>query len=108
MYCPQCGREYVEKVNFCCNCGASFAPRAQRRLMRSRTDNKIAGVCGGLAQYLDMDPTLVRLAWVLMAIFVGWGIIGYLIAWIVLPEEPLALPAPQLSTAISPQPASSQ
>jgi phage shock protein PspC (stress-responsive transcriptional regulator) len=50
-------------------------------------------VCGGFAEYLDFDPTLVRLIWVIMALFVGWGVVGYLIAWIVMPEAPLEEPA---------------
>ena len=93
MFCPQCGKEYTEPVNYCCQCGASqqqkAAGRPQKRLALSRTDKKIAGVCGGFAQYLDIDPTLVRLIWVIMALFVGWGVIGYVIAWIVMPEAPL-------------------
>ncbi len=104
MFCPQCGREYTEQVNYCCQCGASLQQKAgsrpQKKLTLSRTDKKIAGVCGGFAEYLDMDPTLVRLIWVIMALFVGWGVIGYLVAWIVMPEAPLREPASvTLSTA---------
>ena len=76
-----------------------------KKLTRSRTDKKIAGVCGGFANYLDLDVTLVRILWLMLAFFGGWGIIGYFIAWIVMPEEPL----PQTSTATAgsaiPQPA---
>ena len=103
MFCPQCGREYTERVNFCCHCGAALvtpAPRNTKKLMRSRTDQKIAGVCGGFAEYLELDVTLVRILWIMVAFFVGWGIIGYLIAWIVMPEEPLrqtAGAAPELA-----------
>lgn len=68
--------------------------RPVRKLYRSRTDRKVAGVCAGIAAYLDIDPTLVRLIWVATVLFAGGGILGYLIAWIVLPEEPLWLPAP--------------
>ncbi|MGD0695159.1 MAG: PspC domain-containing protein [Terriglobia bacterium] len=109
MFCPQCGREYTEKVNYCCHCGAAlFAPApAQKKLTRSRSDVKIAGVCGGLAKYLDMDPTLVRLVWVMLAIFVGWGVVGYIIAWIVLPEDPELLPASTLAPSPTPHPAAS-
>ena len=91
MFCPQCGKEYTEKANYCCQCGAVLpgtVPRHQRKLSRSRTDKKIAGVCGGFAEYLGIDPTLVRLIWVIMALFVGWGVVGYLVAWIVLPDAP--------------------
>jgi phage shock protein PspC (stress-responsive transcriptional regulator) len=62
-----------------------------RRLLRSTTDRKIAGVCGGLAEYLSVDPTLVRLAVVVLAIYPGaivCGIIGYAIAWAIIPEAP--------------------
>jgi len=97
MYCPQCGTQYTESVNYCCQCGASLqlkaANRPPKKLALSRTDKKIAGVCGGFAEYLDMDPTLVRLIWVIMALFVGWGVVGYLVAWIVMPEAPLQEPA---------------
>ena len=106
MYCPQCGREYEEKVNFCCHCGAAMftpAPSPHKRLTRSRKNKKLAGVCGGVAEYLDVDPTLVRVAWVMLALFVGWGLVGYLIAWIIMPDEPAARETALTSTA--PQPA---
>ncbi len=107
MFCPQCGREYKEKVNFCCHCGSAMfvQARPQKKLMRSRRDEKIAGVCGGFAEYLDLDPTLVRLAWVLCALFIGWGVIAYIIAWIVMPQEPLTKPATVEAPTGIPQPA---
>ena len=109
MFCPKCGKEYAEKVNYCCNCGASMfvSQGPQKKLTRSRTDKKIAGVCGGIAEYLDMDPTLMRLVWVMMALFVGWGVLGYLIAWIVLPEQPEPLASSAVVTLATPEPASS-
>ncbi len=64
------------------------------KLMRSRNDRVIAGVAGGLAQYFNLDPTLVRVAWVVAVIFGGFGFLAYVILWIVLPEgeqEPSAL-----------------
>ena len=60
-----------------------------KKLYRSRTDRKIGGVCGGLAQYFNIDPTLVRLLFVLGVIFVGGGLLAYLIMLSVVPEEPL-------------------
>ncbi len=95
MFCPRCGREYRENVNFCCQCGAAmFTPLSvERKLTRSRHDKKIAGVCGGLGEYLGVDPTLVRLLWLIAVIFGGTGILAYIIAWIVMPEEPEAKPA---------------
>ena len=59
------------------------------RLYRSRTDRMIGGVCGGLGKYLNVDPTLVRLVFVLTALFGGPGLLAYLIMLIVVPEEPL-------------------
>ncbi|MCH9030633.1 MAG: PspC domain-containing protein [candidate division Zixibacteria bacterium] len=57
-----------------------------KRLYRSRTDKVIGGVCGGLADYFDVDPTLVRLLVVLLFLAGGIGVLAYLIAWIVIPK----------------------
>ena len=59
-----------------------------KKLYRSRSDRRIAGVCGGLAAYLKIDPTLVRLLFVLGLIFVGGTLLAYIILMIVIPEEP--------------------
>jgi phage shock protein C len=59
-----------------------------KRVYRSRTDRKIAGVCGGLAQYFDIDPVIIRLCWILFVLLGGTGIIIYIIAWFVIPLEP--------------------
>src|SRR5262245_16205858 len=93
MFCPQCGKELSEPVNYCSNCGAGLAPRhppAPRKLMRSRQDKKIAGVCGGFAEYLSLDATLVRIVWLTLTILGGCGVLAYLIAWIIMPKEPEA------------------
>ena len=58
-----------------------------KRLTRSRTDRKIAGVCAGIAEYFGIDPTLVRLGWVIFALAAGSGVLGYLICALVIPEE---------------------
>ena len=58
-----------------------------RRLSRSKTDTMIGGVCGGLGAYFNIDPTLVRLAFVLLAVFGGSGLLIYFIMWIIVPEE---------------------
>lgn len=58
-----------------------------RRLYRSQTEKMIGGVCGGLAESLDVDPTLVRLVFVLLALLGGHGILLYLILWIVMPRK---------------------
>lgn len=58
-----------------------------KRLYRSKKDKMLGGVCGGIAEYFDVDPTIVRLIWVLLALTYGTGILAYLIAWIIVPEK---------------------
>ena len=58
-----------------------------RKLYRSKTDRKLAGVCGGLAQYFDIDATLIRVLFVATTLF-GAGLVLYLAMWIIVPEEP--------------------
>lgn len=60
----------------------------EKKLYRSRTDKSIAGVCGGLGKYFDIDPTIIRLAWVFAIFFAGGGIFAYLIAMLIVPQEP--------------------
>ena len=60
----------------------------EKRLYRSRTDKKLAGVCGGLGEYLNMDPTIIRLIWVLISLAAGSGLIAYLICALIIPEKP--------------------
>jgi len=108
MFCPQCGKEYSQLVNFCCHCGTAFslpASKVNKKLMRSRADKKIAGVCGGFADYFELDVTLVRIIWLMLVVFGGCGVLGYIIAWIVMPQEPLAPTAPATAGSAIPQPA---
>jgi phage shock protein C len=63
-------------------------PPAERRLVRTRDDRVIAGVCGGLGRYLNVDPVIIRIAAVLLVFAGGAGIILYVIGWIAIPEEP--------------------
>jgi phage shock protein PspC (stress-responsive transcriptional regulator) len=65
---------------------------ATGQLTRSETDKKIAGVAGGMAAYFGLDATLIRVLWVVAALM-GWGILAYLILWIVLPKGAAATPA---------------
>ena len=70
-----------------------MAATSRRRLVRSRADRRIAGVCGGLADYFDVDPTIVRVAWVVVSIVVGavvFGVVAYLVAWFIIPPAPVA------------------
>lgn len=58
-----------------------------KRLYRSRTERQVAGVCGGLAEYFKLDPTLVRIIFILITLFGGPGLVLYIILWLVLPDE---------------------
>lgn len=57
-----------------------------KRLYKSATDKKICGVCGGVAEYFDIDPTIVRLAWVVFTLLGGSGVLAYIVAAIVIPS----------------------
>ena len=59
-----------------------------RKLHRSRSDRKLAGVCGGLAQFFNLDPTLIRVLFVVLAVLGGSGILIYLAMWIMVPNQP--------------------
>jgi len=66
--------------------------------MRSTVDSRIAGVCGGVAEYLDTDSTIVRLIWVLAVLFPATllpAFVGYFLAWIIVPRAPLPVSAAQ-------------
>ncbi len=65
---------------------------ATRKLYRSQTDKLIGGVCGGLAEYFNIDPTLVRLFFVLLLFTPLHGLIVYLILWIITPAAPVNYP----------------
>jgi phage shock protein C len=98
MVCNSCQRNIADGSRFCYNCGArqvvTGAPDlasvtgGPKRLMRSSTDKKLGGVCAGLADYFDMDRTLVRVLWLLVVLCGGTGILLYVILWIVLPLAP--------------------
>lgn len=93
MYCNYCGKVIQDDANICAYCGTRVGSvAARRKLMRSRVNRKIAGVCAGFAEYFDLDITLVRVVWLLVALFGGGGILAYIIAWIVMPEEPEIVP----------------
>jgi len=75
-----------------------------KRLYRSN-DRILGGVCGGIAEYFGIDPSLVRIAWVILTLAAGSGILLYLLAWLIIPPSPYAAsPAPggQAATSTSP------
>jgi len=69
---------------------------AAARLTRSETDRKIGGVAGGIAAYFGIDPTLVRVGFV-VAVVMGWGILAYVVLWIALPKGAPATPAMRIA-----------
>ena len=95
MICSNCQKDIADGSNFCYSCGAKqaapppsgYAPGYQRRrIVRSINDRKVAGVCAGVADYFDLDPTLVRVLWLLLLLCAGGGGLAYIVCWIVLPE----------------------
>jgi phage shock protein C len=113
MTCPSCQKEIADGSKFCYNCGAKLAGAeagtpsavppppayaASKKLMRSSRDKKIGGVCAGLADYFDLDPTIVRVVWLLAIFFAGTGFLVYVVLWVVLPLAPLDAPAASVPT----------
>lgn len=99
MYCGSCGKEIPDNFRFCSECGAPTsqspygATRQTRALRRPHLDRKIAGVCAGIANYMDLDVTLIRIVFLCLLFWpppVG-GIL-YLVCWAVMPQEPVLLP----------------
>ena len=107
MFCANCQKQIADYSNFCYNCGArqtataapgpGVANCSHKRLLRSATDKKIAGVCGGLAEYFDIDATVIRLCWLLAILFAGTGVLAYIVLWIILPVAP---PGPVVTSSI--------
>lgn len=109
MFCTKCGSELKDQDKFCCECGTSSGrgiPNVVRseRLSRPTQEGKIAGVCAGFARYFDVDVTLVRIIWVVLTVWPLplFGIVSYIVAWIVMPKDPVTLPAQQMHVASGP------
>ena len=100
MICSNCQKEIADDSPYCYLCGArllALTPELHpamppRRLYRSATDKKIAGVCGGLAEYMDLDASLVRVIVFLFIVLTGVGLFAYLAAWLIIPLEPESVP----------------
>lgn len=112
MYCTSCGIEVADSFRFCPQCGTSTGKetfvsntgKPLKALSRPRDDKKIAGVCSGIARYLGIDVTLVRILFVVLAIWPpAVTLIAYIVCWIVMPQDPILLPPPRME-----QPAKSE
>ena len=60
----------------------------EKKLYRSTANKKLCGVCGGVAEFFGIDPTMVRLAWALVSVFAGAGILAYIVCALIIPEKP--------------------
>ena len=110
MTCPNCQKDIAVGSKFCYSCGAkqpetsAAAPPpayyARKRFARSTNDRKLAGVCAGVADYFDMDPTLIRILWALATLIPGPNILAYIVIWIAADEGPTGM-ARSSATAVS-------
>lgn len=102
MKCYNCQQEILDASRYCYHCGAAQRPMAApppgpaKLLRRSRKHKAIAGVCAGFAEYFALDISLVRVIWLLVALFGGGGLIAYIVCWIVIPygDAEAAAPVP--------------
>jgi phage shock protein C len=98
MYCTKCGVQMDDTARFCSGCGTASRMQQQQQasssepykpLVRLRNGRWIAGVCSGLARYWGLDPVLVRILFVALALCpVLPAIIPYIVCWIIMPQEP--------------------
>ncbi len=111
MTCATCQKDIAAGSKFCYSCGAKqpetpaaapspayYTPR--KRFVRSTNDRKVAGVCAGVADYFDMDPTLVRILWALATLIPGPNVLAYIVIWIAADEGPTGM-ASTSATAVS-------
>jgi phage shock protein C len=97
MFCYNCAKELEEAARYCSACGTPRAtgqrPAAEYHdrppFSRVREGKRVAGVCGGVARYFDIDVTFVRILWLLITIFPPLpGIVAYIVCWIAMPQDP--------------------
>ena len=91
MECSRCSRENASDASYCSACGAGLkGPGRSRPLTRRPAQGQIAGVCAGIAVYLGVDVTMVRLLWIVLSLIPGavvGGLIAYVAAWMLMPES---------------------
>jgi phage shock protein C len=95
MYCSNCGKNIGDGAAYCPFCGSRTSWASPLSALSGRppfarysSDKKIGGVCGGVARYFDLDPTLVRAIWLLCVLLGGTGLLVYVVLWIVMPLDP--------------------
>lgn len=88
MSCNSCGREVPQGSLYCPWCGRSLMA-SPRRLFRSPSERQLLGVCGGLAEYFQVDPTLVRAAYLVLTVFTGFlpGLLAYFLLALIMPTR---------------------
>src|SRR3954470_14796334 len=97
MYCNHCGKVIQDDAAVCAYCGIRVGScLARRRLMRPRLGRKIAGVCLGFSEYFDVDVTLVRVVWFIVAFMTGIGFLSSPCARFIIPKNPPLRPAPMV------------
>jgi phage shock protein PspC (stress-responsive transcriptional regulator) len=113
MFCTNCGTTLRDLDRFCSQCGrraTAEAPPAgeyaPRRMYRLAYDKQIGGVCSGIAKYLDVDVTMVRIIAILIALVTGGlGVLAYIAAWIIMPvDHGMRKPAEPAAAQPGPQP----
>ncbi len=108
MFCTKCGITLREQDRFCNECGTSTGGAASAvrvdRLTRPMQEAKLAGVCAGFARYFGVDVTLMRVFWLVFTIWPLplFGIISYIVAWIVMPKDPVTVTGHQMHSANGP------
>jgi len=103
MYCNACGRGIQSDAVFCSYCGGRVGSAPLRKsLVRPIGRRMIGGVAAGMADFFDLDISVIRLAWVLVAVCTGVGFLAYIIAWLVVPSEREYVYVPQAPATAPP------
>jgi phage shock protein C len=98
MFCSRCGKQLDPSSRFCPGCGVATPtaevppPRPTGQMVRPRNNRMIGGVCAAFALHYGWDITVTRVITALLIVFTGVGALAYIAAWVIIPEEPYALP----------------